>query len=132
MRAPGARGLRPAPGGRGVAWRAPGSNGVAWSGMRSRVSYGFDGPFAGPRVRAQPPQHPPVVRDRGVPLRGLDDLDPASEARVTHYPAERLRPDLTFADPLVPVQPRPRGPLGVVEVQALEKPQAHRAVELAP
>src|SRR6266567_2453384 len=116
MRAPGARGPRPAPGGRGAAWRAPASNGVASSGMRSCVSYGFSGPFAGPCVRAQAPQHPPVVRDWVVPLRSLDDLDHASEARVTHYPAERLGADIALADPLVPIEPRSLGPLGIVEM----------------
>src|SRR5437764_6647476 len=121
-----------APGGSGAPWRAVRSSGFASSGVRSRASYGLDGAFAGARVAAQPPQHAPVVPDRVVPLRGLDDLDHASEARVTHYPAERLGADLALADPLVPVQSRARSPLGVVEVQALEEPKAHRAVELRP
>src|SRR5438034_9445965 len=118
MRVPGARHPQGAPGGSGAPWRAVRSSGFASSGVRSRAWYGLDGRFAGARVAAQPPQHAPVVPEGVVPLRRLDDLNHASEARLTHDPAERLGADLAFADPLVPIEPRSPGPLGIVEMQA--------------
>src|SRR5438552_17047945 len=63
-------------------------------------------PGVAARVCAQPPQHPPVVPQRVIPLRRLDNLNVPGESRVPHDPAERLRADLSLADPLVPIDPR--------------------------
>src|SRR5439155_25492578 len=75
-------------------------------------------PGVAARVCAQPPQHPPVVPQRVIPLRRLDNLNDPGESRVPHDPAERLRADLSLADPLVPIDPRSARGAGVVEVQA--------------
>src|SRR5216110_1965500 len=77
-------------------------------------------PGVAARVRAQSPQHPPVVPQRIIPLRRLDNLNDLRESRVPHDPAERLRPDLALANPLVPIYPRPPRSAGVVEMQALK------------
>src|SRR5437660_10580743 len=77
-------------------------------------------PGVAARIRAQPPQHPPVVPQRIIPLRRLDNLNDPGESRVPHDPAERLRPDLALANPLVPIYPRPPRGAGIVEMQALK------------
>src|SRR2546428_6806466 len=114
-----ARRPRPAPVAPGVGRRVAGSSGWGSSSVRSRPAYGLRGATAA-RVRAQPPEHPPVVTDGIVALRRLDNLNHRREPRVPHVAPERLRPDRAFADPLVAVEPGPEPALGVVEVQAPE------------
>src|SRR6184192_1963806 len=121
-----------APGGSGAPWRAVRSSGFASSGVRSRASYGLDGPFAGARVAAQPPQHAPVVPEGVVALRRFDNLNHRRQPRVAHHSPERLRAYGPLADPLVPIEPRSPGPLGIVEMQALEEREANLLLELLP
>src|SRR5258705_10140333 len=72
------------------------------------------------RVGAKPPQHPPVMPERVIPLRRFDNLNDTGEIRVPHDPTERLRPDLSLTNPLVAIHPRSRRSARVVEVQALK------------
>src|SRR5216117_4137753 len=86
-------------------------------------------PGVAARVGAQPPQHPPVVPQRVIPLRRFDNLNDAGQTGVPHDPPERFRPDLSFGDPLVPIHPRTECSAGVVEVQALKQLEPDYAVE---
>src|SRR6266550_308153 len=81
------------------------------------------------RVGAQPPQHPPVMPERVIALRRFDNLNDPGEIRVPHDPAERLRPDLSLTNPLVPIHPRSRRSARVVEVQALKQIESNHVVE---
>src|SRR5882762_10670402 len=94
--------------------------------------YGRACPGVAARVGAQPPQHPPVMPERVIPLRRFDNLNDAGEIRVPHDPAERLRPDLSLTNPLVPIHPRSRRSARVVEVQALKQIQSNHEVEFFP
>src|SRR5213594_2471750 len=126
---------RPAPVAPGVGRRVAGSSGWWSSSVRSRPAYGLRGATLGAtaaRVRAQPPEHPPVVTDGIVALRRLDNLNHRREPRVPHDTPERLRPDRTFADPLVAIEPGPEPALGVVEVQALEMREPDLPLEPLP
>src|SRR5438876_3860061 len=89
-------------------------------------------PGVAARVRAQAPQHPPVVPQRVIPLRRFDNLNDPAEISVPHDPAERLRPDSSLGDPLMPVHPRSPLSAGVVEMQALKQVDPDHAVEFLP
>src|SRR5882672_11885858 len=135
MRAPAAPRPRPDPGAPGATRRGAGSSDWGSSSVQSRPAYGLRGATVGAtatRVRAQPPQHPPVVTHGIVALRRLDNLNHRREARVLHDAPERLRSDRAFADPLVAVEMRPGLALGVVEVQALEMREPDLLVEPLP
>src|SRR6266508_3618552 len=101
------------------------------SGMRlSMVSlYARGCPGVAARVGAQPPQHPPVMPERVIPLRRFDNLNDPGEIRVPHDPAERLRPDLSLTNPLVAIHARSRRRARVVEVQALKEIESDRSEE---
>src|SRR5207245_6788098 len=116
----------------GAAGRADSSNVPVAAWVCSRFSYGWRATPVGARVGAQSAQHPPVVPDRILALRRLDNLNHCREARIAHDPPERLGSDLPFADPLVSVQARAPRALGVVQVQALEQRETDGAVELIP
>src|SRR5690242_15491986 len=109
-----------APGAPGAGWRGSGSSGSASSSVRSRPAYGL-GLSTVARVGAQSPEHPPVVMDRVVALRCLDNLNHPRESRVLHDVPKRSGPHRALADPFMAVEPRPGCPLGIVEVQALEE-----------
>src|SRR5213592_732916 len=89
-------------------------------------------PGVAARVGAQPPQHPPVMPERVIPLRRFDNLNDTGEIRVPHDPAERLRPDLSLTDPLVAIHARARRGARVVEVQALKQIESNHVVEFLP
>src|SRR5258706_15968192 len=104
MRAPAAPRPRPDPGAPGATRRGAGSSDWGSSSMRSRPAYGLRGATVGAgaaRIRAQPPQHPPVVTHGIVALRRLDNLNHGPEARVPHDPPERLPPDRPLRHPRV-------------------------------
>src|SRR6267143_2253118 len=135
MRAPAEPHLRRAPAARGATRPIGESSDSGSSSVRSRPAYGLRATPVGAaaaRVGAQPPEHPPVVTDRISAFRRLDDLDHRGEARIPHDPPERLRPDRTFADPLVAVEMRAGRALGVVQVQALEMHEPDLLVESLP
>src|SRR5438034_6308126 len=87
--------------------RGTGSGDDGSSFVRSRPAYGLGYAYVrsgAARVRAQPLQHPPVVTDRIVTLRRLDNLNHVRQAHVPHDPPEWRGSDRAFADPLVAVQ----------------------------
>src|SRR5713101_10157795 len=84
------------------------------------------------RVRAQPPEHAPVVAEGISALRRLDNLNHRPEPWVPHDAPERLRSDRPFADPLMAIEMRPGRALGVVEMQALEMLEPDLPIELLP
>src|SRR5207244_7716280 len=115
-RAPGARRPPRSPESPGAARRADSSNVPVAAWVCSRFSYGWRATPVGARVGAQSAQHPPVVPDRIIALRRLDNLNHCREARLAHDPPERLGPDIPFAYPLAPVPRRAARPFGVVPV----------------
>src|SRR5439155_402872 len=135
MGAPATPRPRRAAGAPGAAQRGRGSSDSGSSSGRSRLGYGCRGPTVAAgatRVGAQPPEHPPVVTDRIVALRRLDNLNHRRETWVAHDASECLRADPPLADPLVAVEMRAAGALGVVQVQALEVIEPDLAIELLP
>jgi len=126
--------LRRAPAARAVARPGGESSGSGSSSARSRPAYGLRGATVGAtatRVRAQPPEHAPVVADRISALRRLDNLNHRRE------PRSRMM-CRNGSGPIVPsrstgaVEMRPGRALGVIEMQALEMREPDLPVELLP
>src|SRR5258708_747979 len=59
-------------------------------------------------IGAQPPQHPAVVAQRVVALRGFDDLHDARQRRVAHDASKRLCTDAAFRNPFMAIDARAR------------------------
>src|SRR5882762_4002279 len=135
MRAPtGPHRLR-APAARAAARPAGESSGSGSSSARSRPAYGLRGATVGAtaaRVRAQPPEHAPVVAEGITALRRLDNLNHRREPWVPHDATERLGSDRPLRDPLMAIEMRPGRAFGVVEVQALEMHEPDLPIELLP
>src|SRR6266487_1932847 len=77
-------------------------------------------PGVAARIGAQPSQHPPVVAERVIPLRSLDNLNDPHQVGIAHDVAKRSGAYATLGDPFVAVDARPTPGAGVVEMQALK------------
>src|SRR6266566_3514583 len=85
-----------------------------------------------PGISPQAPQHPAVVPQRVIALRGFDDLHHARQRWITHDASERLCTDAAFRNPFVAIDARPRRRSRVVEMQTPQELEADHASEFLP
>src|SRR2546427_9589180 len=65
-------------------------------------------PNVAPGISPQAPQHPAVVPQRVIALRGFDNLHDARQRWVAHDASERLCTDAAFRNPFVAIDARSR------------------------